>query len=240
MRLLITCILGLLLLFSQASLAKTPQAWSPEVFAYVKENFGEDAEKRMRYLNKLILKNRDKPVMEKLRLANTTLNQFPWIADQRQWKKSDFWATPLQMIASFGGDCEDIAIAKFAMLRHLGIPRDQLYLAYVRIKNTHQSHMVLLYKDRPKIAFNQAKIYVLDNNDPKVKIASQRTDLTGVYILDPDGGVYLINDQGDRRSVGQRLNIKKLKNFKMLQQKYLEEQQLFKKLNHGKYLFDYD
>src|SRR5438128_1392962 len=95
--------------------------WSEKLYAYVNKTYGSDAEKRMRYLNKLATQNQDKTDFEKLTLTNNTFNLFPWIADKNKWQKSDYWATPLEVITTFGGDCEDMVFGKWMMLRHLGM-----------------------------------------------------------------------------------------------------------------------
>lgn len=212
--------------------------WSPKVFEYVKKNFGDDAEKRVRYLNKVIIKNRNKPIMEKLVLVNNTFNNFPWIADDKHWKKADYWATPFQVISTFGGDCEDISIAKFAMLRHLGVQKDQLYFGYVKLKLSNQAHMVLLYKATPNVSLDTSDVYILDNIDPEVKLGSKRNDIYGIYAFDSNGKIYLIQDDGKQRSIKKSFKPRHFKRFKELKSHFDKEKELFKQLNDGKYLFN--
>lgn len=95
-----------LFVFSSSVLfAKEYQPWSEDVFTYVNEQYGEQAEKRCRYLHKLILENQGKTTKAKLDLVNQTLNHLPWIADQQHWQFADYWATPLETLVTFGGDC---------------------------------------------------------------------------------------------------------------------------------------
>ena len=54
----------------------------------------------------------------------------------------------METLATFGGDCEDIAIAKWIMLTHLGIPAKKLRLAYAKVAATGENYMVLAYVDR--------------------------------------------------------------------------------------------
>ena len=55
-----------------------------------------------------------------------------FIDDIIHWNKVDYWATPIEFLASHGGDCEDFAIAKYFTLIQLGIPEEQLTLTYVK------------------------------------------------------------------------------------------------------------
>ncbi|MCK5477927.1 MAG: transglutaminase-like cysteine peptidase [Methylococcales bacterium] len=81
----------------------------------------------MRNIYQLILDNEDKPVREKLEVANNALNALPWITDREKWNADDYWATPFETLTQFGGDCEDMAIGKFMVLRLMGIPKKNLY-----------------------------------------------------------------------------------------------------------------
>lgn len=185
--------------------------WSEKLFTYIHKAYGEDAEKRMRYLNKLVIENQNKTDFEKLTITNNTFNLFPWISDKSLWEKSDYWATPLEVITTFGGDCEDMVFGKWMMLRHLGIPKDKLLFAYVIIKQTKQAHMVLLYRTDPTIPLGKSDIYVLDNMEGEIKLGKDRKDLQGIYIFDSAGTIYGINDDGVKREVS---NIIKPNHFK--------------------------
>ena len=56
----------------------------------------------------------------------------PWISDDEHWGKRDYWATPIEMLATNGGDCEDFSIAKYLTLTQLRVPSDKLRITYVR------------------------------------------------------------------------------------------------------------
>ncbi len=163
--------------------------WPNHLFSYVENEYGADAANRLHYLQDLILTNQDLSVMEKLKVVNSTLNKLPWIADSKHWKSVDYWATPLQTITTFGGDCEDIAITKWFVLNHLGIPNDYLRLAVVKFKGDVGDHMVLLYLENPAAQLQRENVYVLDNLDQQVRKGSERTDLLASYIIDKDGNM---------------------------------------------------
>jgi predicted transglutaminase-like cysteine proteinase len=144
-RLLTSFALCALLVITVSGYAAEYQPWSENVF-----------------LHNLIVENQKISVPEKLQLVNDTMNHLPWISDEKHWKSADYWATPLETITTFGGDCEDIAIAKWVVLNHLGINGKYLQLAYVKIKKTGENHMVLLYIDQPNLPPEQQKALVLD------------------------------------------------------------------------------
>ncbi len=221
-------------LFISNSSSAAMEPWSEKVFIAVEKEFGEAAVKRLRYLHTLILENQDLPVFEKLDLVNRTLNNFPWIADSKQWKKSDYWASPMEMIATFGGDCEDFAVAKWVTLTHLGIPGDHFRLAYVKIKATGENHMVLLYVMNPADPPELWDGYVLDNYDPEVKKGAERTDLIGVYITDGDGTIILVGDRRKGEKVKGVYKDRKTKKLDDLIRKIENDRERFKELNDGR------
>lgn len=90
--------------------------------------------------------------------VNDYVNKFKYIEDKNNFGKSDYWATPSEFFAR-GGDCEDFAIAKYAMLKDLGVPEDQMRLAIVQDKIKNIPHAVLIvYTDNgPMLLDNQMK-----------------------------------------------------------------------------------
>src|SRR3954466_3668069 len=63
--------------------------------------------------------------------VNDFMNRVPWVSDLEHWRATDYWATPAEMIASDGGDCEDFVIAKYFALKELGMPTERLRFVYV-------------------------------------------------------------------------------------------------------------
>ncbi len=88
----------------------------------------------------------------------------------------DYWATPVEMLASNGGDCEDFSIAKYFSLKELGVPPGSLRITYVRALKFNEAHMVLAYYPTP-----DADPFILDNLTGKLVRASERDDLEPVY-----------------------------------------------------------
>jgi predicted transglutaminase-like cysteine proteinase len=108
--------------------------------------------------------------------VNRMLNRIRFVDDQAHWGQADYWATPAESVASNGADCEDFSIAKYFLLKELGVPISRLRMTYVKAIKLNQAHMVLAYYARP-----DAEPLVLDNLEDSVRPASQRRDLVPVY-----------------------------------------------------------
>ncbi len=210
------------------------EPWEDGVFVAIGEKYGPAAEKRFRRIMEIILANHDTPVMEMLQLANDTLNNIPWIADPDIWKREDYWATPFETLATFGGDCEDIAIAKYAMLRMLGIPDDSLGFAYVETREKER-HMVLVFKEN-----DTSPVYVLDNQVPEVLPGPERRDFTAIFIFQNDGRLYVIGDDGKKRFVKKERQGIKLEKWITVKERAKENRKNFEQYNGGRPLFPND
>lgn len=182
--------------------------WDQGVYAEINRRHGEKAAERMIDVVQLIKVHLNDPVETKLEAVNEYLNQLTWIADSELWKQPDYWATPFETITTFGGDCEDIAIGKYLVLRLMGVPDDHLGFAHV-ITSKKEHHMVLLYK-----ASDKEPALVLDNQVPDIKTAPERPDLLAVYIFRNDGTTFIIkNEGGAKRSVTAKIENKRLEKW---------------------------
>lgn len=75
------------------------------------------------------------------------------------WSADD-WATPAEFFERGAvGDCEDIAIAKYFALRHLGVPVSSLRVAVVHDTEEDLAHAVLIVftEDGPVVLDNQVE-----------------------------------------------------------------------------------
>jgi predicted transglutaminase-like cysteine proteinase len=233
MRLISQVLFALVWLASFSLHAETRfQPWSENVFKQLEVDYGATAAKRLRHIHDVILKNIDQPLRKKLEVANDTLNSLPWITDKAKYSKDDYWATPLETIALFGGDCEDMAIGKYVMLRMMGVPQKNLYLAYVKVKATGESHMVLLWLDD-----NRKNGLVLDNFVKEIKPAKQRADLAGVFLFSAKGDVIVLDDKGGKRTVKLEAENKKIKKLETIKQRMKETREKYKAYNNGRPLF---
>lgn len=122
-----------------------------------------------------------------LREVNDFFNdRVRWLEDTDIWGEQDYWATPLETLGRGQGDCEDFCIAKYTTLLQLGVPDRQLRLIYVRarygLSRTPQPHMVLGYYATP-----EAEPLILDNLNPEITLAGQRSDLVPVFSFNSEG-----------------------------------------------------
>lgn len=119
---------------------------------------------------------------QKLTNANDFFNQVRWVADLEHWQKEDYWATPIETLATNAGDCEDFSIGKYFTLLHTQLALDKLRITYVKALDYNQAHMVLAYYATP-----DAEPLILDNINKTILPASQREDLLPVYSFNGDG-----------------------------------------------------
>lgn len=168
--------LYLLTSFFSLSFANTPAPWAEEFFEYIEKSDGKTVTQRARRLESLILREARRPVEEKLAEVNEFFNDVQWVSDLLHWGKKDYWQTPLETLTKFKGDCEDIAIAKYAALRVMGVPDKKLALVYVKKKKDGVPHMVLAYYQSKDVA-----PIILDNLNKSTMKASDRKDLIPVY-----------------------------------------------------------
>lgn len=137
----------------------------------------------------VIDRNRTKPVEEQIKAVNDFFNlRIRYSTDILIWKKSDYWATPLETMGIRAGDCEDFAIAKYVSLIELGVPPEKLRLIYVKatipedVGSRIEAHMVLGYYPIPN-----AIPLIFDSLIPKIESALVRTDLKPVYSFNTQG-----------------------------------------------------
>ncbi len=90
--------------------------------------------------------------------VNNLMNKVRYIGDNRNWGRSDYWATPLEFMTR-GGDCEDFAIAKYASLRALGVSDSAMRVAIVKDMQKGIPHAILIVytEDGPMVLDNQIK-----------------------------------------------------------------------------------
>lgn len=181
-------------------------AFSEQQLAAVERKYGEQARRRVTAWVALIAEGRNKPAEEQLRMANDFFNLIPFVPDSQHWGRNDYWATPLEMLGTGGGDCEDYSIAKYFTLLAMGMDSDKLKITYVKARGyglINAAHMVLAYYQTPS-----AIPLVLDNLDGEIKTADKRQDLTPVYSFNGDG-LWLARERGEGKRVdgGNRISL---------------------------------
>ena len=125
---------------------------------------------------------KDVPEMKKLNVVNTWVNQTKYKSDKKVYGVSDYWATLYEFQGKGLGDCEDYTIAKYYILKELGVSPKRLKFTYVIYKDRRGkkiSHMVLAYLKvaKPK---KKSDILILDNNNRLILPANKRKDLVKV------------------------------------------------------------
>ncbi len=149
---------------------------------WARARWGNTAVSRLQQWDQLTESLRTKNEREQVEAVNRFVDTIPYISDQEHWHQEDYWATPLEMIGSNGGDCEDYAIAKYFTLRSLGVPASRLRITYVEALQINQAHMVLAYYPQP----GQEPL-ILDSLVNRILPASQRPDLVPVYSFNSEG-----------------------------------------------------
>lgn len=182
--------------------------YAPGIYAYASKRFGSEAPKRLENLRQSQLRllqqvntvsahKKNTDAVQELKLlqqVNNFYNHVPYLSDQQHWGQADYWATPIEFYASWGGDCEDYAIAKYMSLKELGVPIERLRITYVRAVKIGETHMVLAYYPQA-----DADPWILDNLVDEVQAGSSRTDLIPVYSFN-DEDLWLAS--GNKRKDG--------------------------------------
>jgi len=159
------------------------------------KKYGPLANQRLQAWQALVDKNLNKSERLKLELVNDFFNQVLWVSDQKHWGTSDYWATPIELLGTDAGDCEDYTIAKYFTLKALGVPEKKLYLTYVKAIRLNQAHMVLTYFETPR-----SVPLVLDNINKRILKATKRKDLVPIYSFNGDG-LWLAKERGKGKEV---------------------------------------
>jgi predicted transglutaminase-like cysteine proteinase len=111
--------------------------------------------------------------LEQLVAANTWVNRH--VRHERDGA-SDHWASATETARKGGGDCEDFAIAKMALLRSAGVADADLYLSIVRDTIQRADHAVLLVRV-------DGAFYVLDSLTDRVMAATAVSDYRPIVTL---------------------------------------------------------
>lgn len=125
-----------------APLNNTPES----IVSLVKDNYEGFAHNRAEHWLEVITGLSDATEIVKVKAMQKHFNQYPYVDDAVHWGKTDYWASLPELIGVKGGDCEDVAIAKYHSLRLLGVPHDNMRLLVVAQKDKKSSHMVLVNK----------------------------------------------------------------------------------------------
>lgn len=178
---------------------------------FIAEKYGESAKDRLLKWQLLANTQHDKEEDYKLFLVNAFFNQTTFVSDWEHWGKEDYWATPVELLATNGGDCEDYSIAKYFTLRMLGVDDEKMRITYVKAIKLNQAHMVLAYYPQP-----DSDPLILDNLISEIVPASERQDLVPVYSFNGNG-LWLSKQRGTGKRLG---DSKKLSRWSELVSRY--------------------
>ena len=129
--------------------------------------------KRLAKYEEVRNKARNLDINKKLAQINLFINGSLAEFDNASMGIDDYWMTPKEFFIKGHGDCEDYVIAKYFTLLELGVKKENLYPAIVKVQGSASFHLVLLYvEDKNKSPL------VLDNLSFKILPFSKRTDLT--------------------------------------------------------------
>jgi predicted transglutaminase-like cysteine proteinase len=147
------------------------------------EKYGKFAKKRFVIINQKLLNNlKSENEIKKLNVVNTWVNGIKYKSDKAVYGVNDYWATLYEFVGKNRGDCEDYTIAKYYILKELGVDPRKMKFTYVVYKDKRGkkiSHMVLAYLKvlKPK---SRKDILILDNTNRLILPASKRKDIVKV------------------------------------------------------------
>jgi predicted transglutaminase-like cysteine proteinase len=90
------------------------------------------------------------------------------------------WTSPLETLAAGVGDCKQYAVLKYAALRDLGYPTDDLQLIILAIRSARRSHAVVA-------ARHAGRWHILDNNTLHLLDSRSVDDYRPLFALDHRG-----------------------------------------------------
>ncbi|MBT8329711.1 MAG: transglutaminase-like cysteine peptidase [Desulfofustis sp.] len=176
--------------------ARNPFVLDSDMLESVKKKYGIGATTRLIDWQNMINSDQSKNDLEILQKVNDFFNQVKFIDDWLLWKRSDYWATPVEFLVENGGDCEDFSIAKYFTLKKMGVDEEKLNMTYAKALRLNQAHMVVTYYETPG-----AEPLVLDNLDPEILPASERNDLMPIFSFN-GSGLWLAKERSRGRKVG--------------------------------------
>lgn len=169
---------------------------SNRLLDYVEQEYGAQARSRLETWQQLHNMASPAQTDRQMRLVNSFFNRVSFVSDIRHWGEEDYWATPVELLATNGGDCEDFSIAKYVTLKSMGVPDEQMRIVYVKALRLNQAHMVLAWYATP-----DADPLILDNLTNDILPASKRTDLEPVYSFNGEG-LWLNRSGSKSRRIG--------------------------------------
>ncbi|PTT99503.1 transglutaminase, partial [Pseudomonas sp. HMWF031] len=105
-----------------SGIAQQKTVFTEQVYKRINDVYGSNAAEDVADWRQLIDELQQEAIDEKLYSINRFFNRFDFVDDLVHWNEKDYWATPIEFIATGAGDCEDYTIAKYFSLIELGVP----------------------------------------------------------------------------------------------------------------------
>jgi predicted transglutaminase-like cysteine proteinase len=120
-------------------------------------------------------------VRSRVEIVNRNVNQaIRYVSDFQQHGVADLWSSPFETLTSGMGDCEDYAIAKFAVLLASGVPDADIKMLLVRDTAVREDHAVLAVRV-------EGRWLVLDNRYSRLAEARDLPNFMPLFAIDHDG-----------------------------------------------------
>ena len=165
-----------------------PRAWDADTMLRAAQAQGPQALAGAKALQEVLATLPGQDEAAKLAAINQFFNRrIVFATDAEVWGQTDYWASPIEMLAKGRGDCEDYVIGKYFSLLVAGVPVAKLRLVYVRATiggpgGEVLAHMVLAYYPNAG-----AEPLILDNLIGEMRPASRRPDLEPVFSFNGEG-----------------------------------------------------
>lgn len=173
----------LVTIFFVLALLLNAELISQDLEQRAEKKYGKFAKNRFISIQKdLLEKYKDADDLTKLNAVNTWVNELRYDSDMHVYGVGDYWATLYEFVGKDKGDCEDYTIAKYYILKDMGVDPNKMKFTYVIYRNRRgglDAHMVLSYLKTPNPK-SKADILILGNNNKRVLPATQRPDLLKV------------------------------------------------------------
>jgi predicted transglutaminase-like cysteine proteinase len=117
----------------------------------------------------------------RVEIVNRNVNQaIRYVSDFQQHGVADLWSSAFETFASGMGDCEDYAIAKFAVLLASGVSQADIKMLLVRDMAVREDHAVLAVRV-------EGRWLVLDNRYARLAEARDLPNFMPLFAIDHDG-----------------------------------------------------
>lgn len=134
------------------------------------------------------------PLKDQCFAINMFWNDLIYKADDALYGESDYWAAPSEMWQNQAGDCEDYALAKYAMLRKLGVPAEDMDILCVSQHGKATGHAVLAVRVDTE---NGREMYILDLHN-KMMTAKEAAEMYKLKNSVAESGVKVYTAQRHR------------------------------------------